>query len=643
LKLLKSLLLIFILSSALKAQNEWFEFDPSYGSNSYPPIICPGAYDTSLYLPPLPGTLTNGWAYFHEDAVARFADTLDFIITAGYDSVVFRFRFYWKANLNRGFMGKTQNQWYFNLAAASNNLNFFSRGNNTNKSVYTRTAGDTTWKTVRLKWNWLDSTMTGTVNDTAITPITGVFAHTAGTSTPFCIGNNLVTTTSEGYGTLPTSLAGYLPGGVDYVYIEVYDNGAVVTGFAVDFNQPGQKVWENYSRKLTDWHSLGITKGAGTNGAGGSTDTSDFATVYFSGSYTSQYNKLGNDGLFNVSADDNIITLGWSLCTARDSLLFGVGQFTHVNGTLTNPTAGTQVNSVFQLNLNTSVFSAVGTGVGDDYAERCMNQLDTAVIVSGPFDLMGGVALTKHIAYWNFTAWKALDSGFNDNLRCLEQFNNEPIAGGIFTASGGTTGINRIARWTGDSWLGFGTGMNNEVEIAKAFQGYLYAAGKFTTAGGTSVDKIARWNGSSWESLGLTFSPGTTIYMMLVYNNELYIGGDFTTVNGIPASLIAWNGSSFRVVVSYMDGYNQRAETPRILAMWIHKGLLYVGGAFLYINGILADHLFVTNGQSVCSCTSAGDLEVYQGISVRDQYSVISGRFNMIDYVEGKSFMKFTP
>src|SRR5690606_14189905 len=80
----------------------------------------------------------------------------------------------------------------------------------------------------------------------------------------------------------------------------------------------------------------------------------------------------------------------------------------------------------------------------------------------------------------------------------------------------------------------------------------LYAAGSFTTASGKPCNRIARWNGQRWEPLGL--GVNNAVLTMVVHDDDgegptppaLYIGGQFSSANGVPCNRIArWNGTTF--------------------------------------------------------------------------------------------------
>ena len=70
----------------------------------------------------------------------------------------------------------------------------------------------------------------------------------------------------------------------------------------------------------------------------------------------------------------------------------------------------------------------------------------------------------------------------------------------------------------------------------------LFVGGSFTNVGGVPANRIARWDGSAWSTLG-SGTSGTVLAMTEV-GEDLYIGGSFRSAGGKPANFLArWNES----------------------------------------------------------------------------------------------------
>lgn len=67
----------------------------------------------------------------------------------------------------------------------------------------------------------------------------------------------------------------------------------------------------------------------------------------------------------------------------------------------------------------------------------------------------------------------------------------------------------------------------------------LYVAGDFTNAGGiTGADYLAKWNGTNWSAVGQDPGGGVPrlnhpVHTMVIINDVLYLGGEFTGAGGI--------------------------------------------------------------------------------------------------------------
>ena len=68
--------------------------------------------------------------------------------------------------------------------------------------------------------------------------------------------------------------------------------------------------------------------------------------------------------------------------------------------------------------------------------------------------------------------------------------------------------------------------------------GNVYVGGDFTHVDGLRVNHIAQWDGSSWSALGSGMN-GIVDSLALDSNGELYAGGTFTTADGRSANRIA--------------------------------------------------------------------------------------------------------
>jgi hypothetical protein len=206
---------------------------------------------------------------------------------------------------------------------------------------------------------------------------------------------------------------------------------------------------------------------------------------------------------------------------------------------------------------NGSAWSAVGGGIPNG-STLVWSQLPfddgsgPALYVGTNTGITSGSAFDRHIARWNGSTWSAVGVGFDGPVYELTTFDfgSGPalVAGGNFFQSGATQ-VRKVARWTGASWVPIGTGIpSSGVDDLIAYDdrtghgAELYAVGSFFT---TPVPwrHFARFRNGSWEPLLTGFD--TYARTLAVFDDHLgpapalYVGGPFSTADGLPSNGIA--------------------------------------------------------------------------------------------------------
>jgi len=240
--------------------------------------------------------------------------------------------------------------------------------------------------------------------------------------------------------------------------------------------------------------------------------------------------------------------------------LFVGGRFTQAAGQATQQIA----------RWNGSSWSALGSGMNGEVTalEVYDDGLGSGpgLIAGGAFTSAGGFP-AQRIARWDGTSWQALGN-IDGQVRALTVFDGgsgpELIAGGSFATAGAIPAKN-IARWNGFGWSPLGSGLSNffgagTVRALAAFDDgsgpALFAGGSFSQAGAVPTGSLARWDGTSWQAVGsLTGTNGSSVYSLCVHDDgdgpALYVGGDFTMVDGMPANHVArWDGTSWSALAA---------------------------------------------------------------------------------------------
>lgn len=164
---------------------------------------------------------------------------------------------------------------------------------------------------------------------------------------------------------------------------------------------------------------------------------------------------------------------------------------------------------------------------------------------------------------------------------CADNAGNVYI-GGDFTTINGNTFIG-IAKWNGTQWDSVSSGFrvlpqgNAGASGARALACYnndIYAGGYFISVEGKPIRYIARWNGAQWDSLPQ--SPNAAVSQLVVCNGKLYAFGIFNKIGTISCNKMAvWDGTSWTPVWMpyYFDNIADICE---------YKGELYIGGNIFY-------------------------------------------------------------
>lgn len=268
--------------------------------------------------------------------------------------------------------------------------------------------------------------------------------------------------------------------------------------------------------------------------------------------------------------------------------IFVGGFFTTVGGITTNRVAA----------WNGSKWEKLNNGIDNNYVYDLLFYKNN-LILSGAFTAINGSAV-DYIAEWNGSSFSEFESGANSSVWKLHNGSDGNLyVGGQFTTIGGIS-ANRIAKWDGSSWSAFSGGVQNlsvfgiyyhegvvwnQGGLAPNHPYELYVGGNFTTVDGSSVNRIARWNGSQWDGLGS--GANLTVRDVIVYNGDLYMCGEFTS----PGNRIAkWNGSSWSTLGTGLNG--------TAYGMTIFQNELIVTGTFTSAGGSTAYRIAKWNGSS---------------------------------------------
>ncbi|MDQ3052001.1 MAG: T9SS type A sorting domain-containing protein [Bacteroidota bacterium] len=187
--------------------------------------------------------------------------------------------------------------------------------------------------------------------------------------------------------------------------------------------------------------------------------------------------------------------------------------------------------------------------------------------IGGYFDRVNGDTI-YNIAKFDGTSWSDVGGGLNSVVFALlvDSANNRLYASGNFNyASGGNVYCpSNVAYWDGGNWIAVGSNSSTNLyprELAIC-NGTLYAG--FThyvmNQFGDTLNAVAKWDGTDWQPLGKGLYNDSLVgstQSLLAHNNELIVGGNYTSAGNIIANRIAiWNDT--------LSGLNYPSEKENI-------------------------------------------------------------------------------
>ncbi len=170
--------------------------------------------------------------------------------------------------------------------------------------------------------------------------------------------------------------------------------------------------------------------------------------------------------------------------------------------------------------------------------------------VGGSFS---GNALSN-LAWWDGSRWQFVTPGPIGEVRALCSWRGELIVAGHIMGVPPNLRASGIAAWSASGWRSLGLGLDGGVTSLAIYGDRLVAGGSFRAAGGRPLAGLAAWDGAQWNSIGdgglsPTAQGARVVRALHVLGNNLYIGGGFDGVAGVPASGLArWDGEAWQAV-----------------------------------------------------------------------------------------------
>lgn len=197
---------------------------------------------------------------------------------------------------------------------------------------------------------------------------------------------------------------------------------------------------------------------------------------------------------------------------------------------------------------------------------------------------------------------------------------------------------NFIARWDGTAQntaflalaSGGGNGTSGPINAIGLSGANVYVGGAFRTAGAVNANRIALWDGKKWAPLGEELFDTHNIYAILVNGGDIYIGRPANSSG--QGSIAKWNGKGWTTL---------GVTAGSVFALALNGDELYVGGHFSSVEGVSAVNVarftlstkkWTAFGEG--SGVGGGTYSVVQALAVRGEDLYVAGRFQIADTIE---------
>jgi hypothetical protein len=224
------------------------------------------------------------------------------------------------------------------------------------------------------------------------------------------------------------------------------------------------------------------------------------------------------------------------------------------------------------------------------------------VYVGGHFWTIGGAARGAIAALDPITgealAWTA---DMNEVPTVLKVMGDRLYAGGRFTTVGGVP-RSRLASFDLDTGqlTDWNPLFDDDVSDIVVRDSTIYVGGFFRSVGGVTRRGLAAVNARSGQPLDWNPSPDVdAVYQLAILNNTLFAGGAFRHVGGLPRSRLAAIDATTGEVKDWIaDAAHANPNFVRVFTLEVAGDNLYVGGSFHSIAGVPRSGLAALDAES---------------------------------------------
>jgi hypothetical protein len=222
-----------------------------------------------------------------------------------------------------------------------------------------------------------------------------------------------------------------------------------------------------------------------------------------------------------------------------------------------------------------------------------LDTLNYQLIAAGEFSI-AGTSSVNNIARLGDNGWEAMGSGIFGKVNDLEWHEGELYAAGDFQFIQGGPANADIAKWNGLEWMPLGWGTNGSIHALRSSPDGLLFAGDFTEAGNASMLNVGKMFGGVPESLGLGIDAAANDIEL--WNNKPVIAANLKH-QGEVFGLMQFNAGNWEA----LPGISEMATNDSLGSMrclMVTNNELYVGGDFSVME-------LMTFGENLAKWTSS--------------------------------------
>ncbi|HRG00572.1 MAG TPA: T9SS type A sorting domain-containing protein [Bacteroidia bacterium] len=245
-------------------------------------------------------------------------------------------------------------------------------------------------------------------------------------------------------------------------------------------------------------------------------------------------------------------------------------------------------HSLMTWDLINHKWDSVGIGIwsgGNDYGSAKMKVINNELYFYGAFDHVADINVQAlNLIKFDGTNWMSLNyPSYPEIINGIAMYKGELYVYGQFTNLTGDPNMDFLVKYNGTNWVSTGANFNgaHSIESIVVYKNELYIVGYFLKSDGCSGDGIIKYDGNTWQEVNGGFSlfgnPTSIPRHLEVYNDTLYISGNFDKIGTMPAhGIVKYDGKQFCAID---NAINQSAG-----ALAVYKNKIYMGGDMIVNN-----------------------------------------------------------